>query len=219
MTTGKDRAEVLRVLEAVSGVHPGLDSGLLKRYLEELFTWNPQIGLVSKKDPEGTVIRLIRLSINLWDYTEQTSGFTPGPEPVRFMDIGTGGGFPGFIWKTIKPELEGCLVERKDGKVKFLERVIRNTGWSGLKAVAADVRDLHHDPEYQQSFSVVTMLAVKPPGELAQAIEAFLKPKGFFSTVRSSNQKIIEDKLGESLVLQDALTSDEGIFVLYQKED
>jgi len=218
MTTNKVMAGIQRVLEAVAGIHPGLDSGLLKQFLQELFTWNPQVGLVSKKDTERTVIRLIKLSITLWDYTQQSSGFTKQPGIARFMDIGTGGGFPGLIWKMVEPELEGCLVERKDKKVEFLERVIRSTGLSGLEAIPADVEDLHQNPDYQQSFSLVTMLAVKPPPVLAHAIEAFLRPEGYFSTVRSSNQKIIEDKLGEKLILQDALTSNEGIFVLYQKE-
>ena len=206
------------VIEAVSGIRPGWDSDPLKSYLEELFKWNSQIGLVSKKDPTKTVTRLIRLSISLWDYTEQTSGLLKETGATRFLDIGTGGGFPGLIWKMIKPDLEGCLVERKDRKVQFLERIIRNAGWSGLQAVAADVEDLYQNPDYQEAFSLVTMLAVKPPPVLAHIIETFLEPKGYFSTVRSRSQKIIEDRIGDTLVLQNALTSDEGIFVLYRKE-
>ena len=218
MTPGNNKTEVARVLEDVAEIRPGWDTNLLKHYLEELFKWNSQIGLVSKKDSAKTVTRLIRLSISLWDYTEQTSGLLKESSATRFLDIGTGGGFPGLIWKMIKPGLEGCLVERKDRKVQFLERVIRNAGWSGLQAVAADVEDLYQNPDYREAFSLVTMLAVKPPPVLAHIIETFLEPNGYFSTVRSRSQKIIEDRIGDNLVLQNALTSDEGIFVLYRKK-
>ena len=85
-----------RIMQAVADIRPDLDQELLKEYLNELFAWNPQLGLVSKKDPERTVKRLIRLSINLWEYTEQVSGLGNRPEGLQFLDIGTGGGFTDF---------------------------------------------------------------------------------------------------------------------------
>ena len=205
------------VMRDLEGIQPSPDPAVLKPYLEELFSWNPRLGLVSKKDTEKTVSKLIQLSISLWNFTYQNQHPSLEPAMAPFMDIGTGGGFPGLIWKMINPDLECCLVERKVTKAQFLNRVIRTFSWSGVEVVAADAADLYRNTRYQESFSLVTMIAVKPPPVLAQAIEAFLKPEGYFCTVRSSSQKIIEDRLGENLFLQKALTYEEGILVLYRK--
>jgi 16S rRNA (guanine527-N7)-methyltransferase len=208
-----------RIVAEIDSTPSGLNSRQLRLYLEELFRWNPQVGLVSKQNSEATVLRLIRLSFHLWEYTAQFLDWGGRQDIIRFMDIGSGGGFPGLIWKMVNPALEGCLVDRKDKKIQFLERVIRKTEFSGLEAIAADIQDLSQEPVHRNVYDVVTMLAVKPPPVLASVIEAFLRPGGYFSTVRSSNQKIIEDHLGEGLILQDALVTDEGVFVLYRKED
>jgi 16S rRNA G527 N7-methylase RsmG len=242
MTSNQYTAAVERVMKDLGGVQTRLGPDILSSYLEELFSWNQRLGLVSKKDSEKTVARLIQLSISLWDFVSK--GFWPysfmglgmnsersGSNPVTsfiptpsgetaeftFLDIGTGGGFPGLVWKMIKPDLGGCLVERKDTKAQFLQRVIRTIGWQGVQVVTADAGDLYEDPQYRESFSLVTMIAVKPTSVLAQAIASFLRPAGYFCTVRSSSHKLIEDRLGETLLLHNAVTTNEGILVLYRK--
>ena len=61
------------------------------------------------------------------------------------------------------------------------------------------------------------MLAVTTPAKMAGPVERILSIPGFFCTVRSGSEKIIDDAIGQNLKLRQALSSDEGIYVLYEK--
>ena len=110
MTPGGQTNPVEKVVEAVATDYPEIDTGNLRLYMHELFSCNPQIGLVSKKHTESTVTRLIRLSISMWRYTFKNAGENTMRDGVRIIDIGTGGGIPGLIWKII------MLIMKMSGK-------------------------------------------------------------------------------------------------------
>ncbi len=204
------------VVKALSDLSSRLDVHSLQIYLEELFCWNPTLGLISKREPERTAAKLVRLSVDLWDFAAGACGLSSTSARLRFVEIGSGGGFPGIVWKLVVPELEALLVERKERRAVFLERLVRRLALSNLEVIQGDAEVLAKDEAYREAFDMVVMLAVAPPEQMVSTIEALLRRPGYFCTVRGGAEKIIEDSLGRTLRLRRALAGEEGVFVLYE---
>ena len=85
--------------------------------------WNPAINLVAKSSLEDLWHRHFLDSIHLFDFAAPTSGL--------WLDLGSGGGFPGMIVAIIAkekaPELRVTCIESDIRKCEFLRTVARNT--------------------------------------------------------------------------------------------
>jgi 16S rRNA (guanine(527)-N(7))-methyltransferase RsmG len=210
-------ADTDSVVTALSDIAARFDDRRLRTYIGELFSWNPSLRLISKRDPARTASKLIRLSANLWDFVvcEVPKSFTFNP--VRVVDIGSGGGFPGLVWKLLEDGISIDLVERSEKKHAFLERTLNLLSLQGARAVFANAQDLTIQPSYREQYQIVTMLAVSTPDKMAQVVEPLLVSPGYFVTIRGTNERVIKDTIGKHLHIRKAITSDEGIHVIYEK--
>ena len=216
MSTGHDD-DVSKVLAAVAGSSHRVDERALRLFVEELLEWNRDIGLVSKRETPAVVARLIERSVRLWDFVRGALAVEPAPTPVRRVaDIGTGASFPGLVWKMISPELDLVLVERKEKKVAFLERVIARAGLANVTPVAADLREFALYERHGHAFDLAVMMAVTTPEDITEPIERILRVPGYFCAVRGRNQEIPAESLGRCL--QEIARGDthEGRFLLYK---
>lgn len=98
--------------------------GRLEIYSSLLVKWNPRINLVSKQTIPDIWERHFVDSAQI--YSLAPKGFT------NWVDIGSGGGFPGLVCAIIATELDPSamftLVESDARKSVFLRTVIRETG-------------------------------------------------------------------------------------------
>jgi 16S rRNA (guanine527-N7)-methyltransferase len=98
---------------------------LLKEYEALVKKWNPRINLVSKSNLE-----------NLWDrhIVDSLQVVRCADLPVRWVDLGSGGGFPGLVAAIVakeeNPDCHVTLVESDQRKGAFLRTVIRECGLS-----------------------------------------------------------------------------------------
>jgi 16S rRNA (guanine527-N7)-methyltransferase len=209
--------DVEGILSALGSVTARFTPGALETFLASLLRWNPQLGLISKRDPTAVAARLVGQSVALWEFVASEGVFAQAPKPWRVADVGTGGGFPGVVWKLLEPRIELSLIERKDRKAHFLQQVVDSMGLTEVRVVPEDVRELCLQEGYRESYDLVAMMAVAPPGELGQPLEELLCPDGFMANVRPSSQQLLEQRAGSSLVLVQKQESDFGTFVLYRK--
>ena len=116
---------------AVSGFFP--DSGFVSRetwrkleiYADLVRKWQNSINLISPKTLPDLWERHLLDSLQL---------FRLKPEPVAWLDMGSGGGFPGLVTAICLAETgEGWvhLVESNNKKAAFLRQVILKTGARG----------------------------------------------------------------------------------------
>lgn len=98
--------------------------GRLELYAALLEKWNPRINLVAKSTIEDLWARHIVDSAQLWSIASVNSG--------SWLDIGSGGGFPGLVIAAIAhefaPDLKVSLVESDTRKSVFLKTAARNMG-------------------------------------------------------------------------------------------
>ena len=96
----------------------------LEVYVQLLKKWNPKINLVSRSTLDDLWERHFVDSAQL--YSLVPSGF------CRWVDLGSGGGFPGMVCAIIaaekSPESEFTLIESDARKSVFLRTVARETG-------------------------------------------------------------------------------------------
>lgn len=96
----------------------------LSHYVTLLKKWTPQINLVSKSTIPDIWTRHILDSLQVIDLLSEP--------PKLWMDLGSGGGFPGLVAAIVGiekyPSAKFVLVESDQRKCSFLRTVIRETG-------------------------------------------------------------------------------------------
>ena len=97
---------------------------LLSVYYDMLISWNKKINLVSRKSISTSWKRHFLDSAQLWLYLP--------PKANKWLDFGSGAGFPGlviaFISKELRPDLKIVLVEKNKKKAFFLNEVVNKIG-------------------------------------------------------------------------------------------
>jgi len=114
----------------------------LERHGAEVLRWNARFSLISRVAPEQRLLALqqecdaaFRALHEAWP--EFRSGASGDARPLRYIDLGSGGGFPGLIWQAWLQDvglpdmtLVGTLlVEPRDKRAWLLEQVARAAGW------------------------------------------------------------------------------------------
>ncbi len=99
---------------------------MLRDFAALVLKWNRQINLISRASEADLWDRHIVDSVQLFDLAP--------PEARLWLDIGSGGGFPGLVVAILahhlRPELRVCLVESDKRKAAFLLQAIRTLGLS-----------------------------------------------------------------------------------------
>lgn len=133
-----------------------------------LTKWNPRINLVSAASLADYWSRHVLDSMQL---------FSLRPAQARvWVDIGTGGGFPGLVVAILaaeqEPEMRVTLVESDHRKAAFLSQAIRATGVTA-QVIAARAEDIP-----RRDADVISARAVAPLDRLLKLVERHLATGG-----------------------------------------
>src|SRR5581483_1513447 len=106
----------------------------VRAYLELLLRWNQKINLTSVRKPEDIVTRHFGESFFLASSLRQMGIINDraNDSGARFIDLGSGAGFPGIPVKIYEPEFHGTLMESQNKKATFLKEVIRALKLTGI---------------------------------------------------------------------------------------
>jgi 16S rRNA (guanine527-N7)-methyltransferase len=131
-----DKAEALRLTPVSRETEARLD-----RYVDLLIAWQAKTNLVAPSTLPTIWTRHIADSLQL---------LALAPHAKRWVDLGSGGGFPGVVLACVMVETEGGmvhLVERNAKKAAFLREAIRITGGRGVVHLSdiEDYVDSHHE--------------------------------------------------------------------------
>jgi 16S rRNA (guanine527-N7)-methyltransferase len=212
----KKRDDIASLVAALTAEIPALEPARLSRYLGDIAEWNDRAALVSKQTTTAALGRLVRQSAQLFDFISRYGILSRAAELPAVVDIGSGAGFPGIIWKLLEPDLSVTLVERNSKKATFLERTAVVLKLEGLEVVEADAVEAAFYDRYHSQFGVAVSVAVGAPAELAPMVVGFLNDTGCYCTVRPQRDKRPQT-IGKTLSLVATEERDYGRFCLYRK--
>jgi 16S rRNA (guanine527-N7)-methyltransferase len=208
-------SRIKSLAEKISTDFPALDTGVVFRYLEDVVRWNEHVPLVSRQSTLSVLDRLVRQSALLYDFARRYDDRFRPEDGCSVVDIGTGAGFPGLVWKLSDPGLRVTLVERKRKKVTFLERMKVALQVDEIEIVEGDASEVAQHDRFRGQFEVATSFAVGTPAEVTRIAGPFLGPGGCYLSARPKEESVEDAPRG--FTLETTEETDYGRFCLFRK--
>jgi 16S rRNA (guanine527-N7)-methyltransferase len=137
-----------------------------------LLAWNEAINLSGIRAPAAIAVHHVLDSLTALPILRRS-----GIED--FIDLGSGGGYPGLPLAIALPARRALLVESVGKKARFLATVVDATGLRGRLAIAATrAETLAADPHHRGQWGAVTARAVGEMGELVELALPLLRVGG-----------------------------------------
>jgi len=140
---------------------------------------NTKLNLISRKD----VLKIVENHIFISSYVSE---FIP-PKVSRFLDIGTGGGFPGIPLAITRPILRGVLVDSTAKKIDAVKEFISKLKMNNLTAENARVESDEFIQKYANSFDLVVSRATVPLIILFRYALPLIKEKAYIVAIKGGD--------------------------------
>lgn len=141
-------------------------------YYNFLKTENRKYNLTSITDADAVIKKHFLDSLALLPYINNE-------EKHRWLDIGTGAGFPGLVLKLFLPGDGFYLIDSSSKKINFLNQLIYKLNISGVEATHGRAEDLADIEGWRESFDFVTSRAVAPLNILLEYVLPFVRKGGY----------------------------------------
>lgn len=163
---------------ALSGLAIGADLlPPLAAYFELLEHWNEKINLTSLVDPDEAIDRLL---------LEPIAAARDLPSQGSLIDLGSGGGSPAIPLALALGAVKLVMVESRERKAAFLREAVRHLELSSVAAVETSrFEQLAGRDGFRDSFTLVSIRAVRIDEQTLTAARAFLRPHGLVASFRS----------------------------------
>jgi 16S rRNA (guanine527-N7)-methyltransferase len=97
----------------------------------------------------------------------------------RIIDLGSGGGVPGLVIADMRPDLDIVLLDRRQKRTDFLERMVRRLGWSDrVSVVHGDAAVLGHHLDHRARYDAAVSRGFGPPALTVQLSTPFVRLGG-----------------------------------------
>lgn len=176
-------------------------------YLAELVAEkNESINLISRKDVDSIVENHIFISAYISKFI---------PDKVNyFLDIGTGGGFPGIPLAITRPELRGVLVDSTKKKIDAVKEFIDKLKLGNVVAENDRVENEEFIARYADSFDLVVSRATVPLIILFRYAIPLMKDKAFLIALKGGD---LEDEYKKAEMKYKAYIRKSTTFELFYK--
>lgn len=159
-----------------------------RQYYELLTEWNKVMNLTAITEYDEVVEKHFLDSLSIERVVDLA-------EIGTVIDVGTGAGFPGIPLKIAYPHLNVVLLDTLNKRVKFLNTVINELGFSNLEAIHGRAEDAARKEEYREKFDLCVSRAVANLSTLSEYCIPFVKRGGLFISYKSEN---IDEELQKS---------------------
>ncbi len=154
-------------------------------FLQRLMKINEVINLTRMTSDEDIKIQHILDSAASLPLLERLSG---GVTAFKALDLGTGAGFPGLMVAFAFPEWEVTFLDATAKKIQALSNCLEGLKVTGT-AIHGRAEDLGRDPNFRETWDIVTARAVADLPVLLEYALPLLKPGGYLVDWITEDQK------------------------------
>ena len=125
---------------------------------------------------EGDDYWISQVYDSIWTFKDNSD---PNFDNKKFIDIGTGCGFPGFAYAITYPNSEIYLIDSSKKKTNALKKIIKSINFKNNIFIINDrIENLAHQPSFRNSFNIATARAVSNPSTVSEYILPMLEENG-----------------------------------------
>jgi len=112
--------------------------------------WNDKINVISRRDIENLYVNHVLHSLAIGKFLTPCDG-------TRFLDLGTGGGFPGIPLAILWPECHLHLIDRIGKKIRVAQSVAESIGLTNVTFQHGDSGECHEKFDFVVSRAVMKL--------------------------------------------------------------
>ena len=117
--------------------------------------WNAKINVISRKDIDNLWVNHILHSLAIAKFINPVTGTT-------FLDMGTGGGFPGIPLAIMWPECKLHLIDRIGKKIKVAQDIAQQIGLDNVTFQHGDIGECRNTYDFVVSRAVMRLAELLP---------------------------------------------------------
>ncbi len=151
----------------------------LSYFAELVVQKNKQINLISRKDIDNIIENHVFISSFITKYLPEKC--------TNFIDIGTGGGFPGIPLAIARPELRGVLADSTGKKIDAVKEFLNKLKLGNVIAENDRVESNEFIAKYSNKFDLVVSRSSVPLIILFRYSLPLIKEKAFIVCVKGGN--------------------------------
>ena len=161
------------------GLEPGPDKlQAFESYYNELRKWNRRANITSLIAPDEVQVKHFLDSLTIYELPEFREAVSSG-RPVKIVDVGTGGGFPGVPIKIVSPRVELVLLDSSSKKVRFLEHLRGVLKLEGVEIIWGRAEDVARQAGHREQYDWVLARALAEFPILAEYLLPFCRVGGY----------------------------------------
>ncbi len=170
----------LSALNWENGFNPDVTKVERLAFFAELITKkNDYVNLISRRDVDSIIENHIFISSYITKYIPEKCG--------SFLDIGTGGGFPGIPLAIMRPEMKGILVDSTKKKADAVKDFVSKLKLGNVKVENDRVESPEFIERYSQYFDLIISRATVPLIILLRYSLPLIKEKAFVAAMKGGN--------------------------------
>ncbi|AXI02800.1 16S rRNA (guanine(527)-N(7))-methyltransferase RsmG [Aquirhabdus parva] len=145
----------------------------LLQYQDNLSLWNKAYNLTAIRDPKEMLVKHLLDSLSI----------IPHLPEGRLLDVGTGGGLPGFVIAIVQPERDCVLLDSNGKKIRFLRQMTADMKMPNVLPVQARIEEPQTLADLGQ-FNVVTSRAFAALSDFVRDCAVYLKPNAVLAAMK-----------------------------------
>jgi len=151
----------------------------LAHFAELVTEKNSKLNLISRKDVQNIIENHVFLSSFIAE-------FLP-PKANKFLDIGTGGGFPGIPLGITRPLMHGVLVDSTSKKIQAVQDFINRLKLNNVVAENSRVESDEFIEKYSEQFDLVISRATVPLIILFRYALPLVRAKSYIASIKGGD--------------------------------
>lgn len=140
---------------------------------------NESVNLISRRDIDSIIEKHVFISSYISKYIPEKC--------THFLDVGTGGGFPGIPLAIMRPELRGVLVDSTGKKIDAVKEFIDKLKLGNVVAESARVESPEFIEKYSKTFDLVISRATVPLIILFRYAIPLVKEKAYIAALKGGD--------------------------------